>query len=180
MGKKHTGGHLLSRATGGSSGRGGRDQDACAQDASAPDPSALLPTLDEHQLSVLRRVGREWDRVSGDPKVWRDALPVDPTLGSYRDPAEIRPTRLGRFVRVSMRAGQPSEVEATSAADVTPSLLSRFEYDLRRALLGPPLKSTALAHERMRKLVALRKRKGTRPRPGPKTRPRKRPRRSAT
>jgi amino acid transporter len=155
MAKPPTNDSLRSRATDGSSARGDRDPDARTQDASAPDPSALLPTLDERQLSVLRQVGREWGQVCSDPQVWRQALPVDPTLGSYPDPTEILPTRLGRFVRVSLQGGQPSEVEATSAADVTPSLLSRVEYALRRIALGPPLKSTALAHERMRKLVAL-------------------------
>ena len=44
---------------------------------------------------MLQRVGREWGRVCGDPKVWRRALPVDPELSSY--PAEIHPTGFGQF-----------------------------------------------------------------------------------
>ena len=36
-----------------------------------------------------------------------------------------------------------------------PRPLGRLGHDLRRALLGPPLRSTAIARERMRKLVAL-------------------------
>ncbi len=135
--------------------RGEQDQRHREQDPSAPSPSALLPTLDERQLSVLRRIGRAWGQVCGDPEVWRDALPVDPSLGSYPDATEIQPTRFGRFVRVSMRNGQLPAVEATSAAEVPPSLLGRVGYHLRRVLLGAPLKSTAIAHERMRKLVAL-------------------------
>ena len=155
MGKKHPNDSFRSGTTGGSSGRGDRDHYPREQDAGAPNPSDLLPPLDERQLSVLHLVGREWDRVSGDPAVWREALPVDPALGSYPDPTEIRPTRFGRFVRVSLQSGQLPAVEATSAAEVSPSLLGRLGYDLKRIVLGAPLKSTAIAHERMRKLVAL-------------------------
>ncbi len=152
-GKKQTHDSSRSSTAGESSGRG--DQPRHEQDAGPPTPSDLLPALDERQLSVLRRVGREWDRVSGDPKVWRQALPVDPDLGSYPAPTEIQPTRLLRFVHVSIQTGQPPEVEATRAAEVPPSLLGRLGYDPKRILLGPPLKSAALAQERMRKLVAL-------------------------
>ena len=155
MGKKHTNDSSRSSTAGENSGRGNRDQPHHEQDASAPTPSDLPPALNERQLSILRRVGREWGRVSGDPKVWRQALPVDPEVGSYPASTDIRPTCLGRFVRVSIQTGQPPEVEATRAAEVPPSLLGRLGYDPKRILLGPPLKSAALAQERMRKLVAL-------------------------
>lgn len=118
-----------------------------------PSPDATLTKLDANQLGVLRRVGREWGRVCGNPEVWRRALPVDPNLGSFPDPAEIRPSRFGRFVPVQS-APRP-EVEATSEAEVIPSPVGRLGHELRRALLGPPLRSTAIARERMRKLVAL-------------------------
>jgi hypothetical protein len=113
----------------------------------------VLATLDAEQLDVLRRVGREWGRVCGAPDVWRRALPVDPGLGDFPDPTEISPTRFGRFVRVQSRQAQ--EVEATSEAEVSSSSLVRLGHGLRRGLLGPPLRSTAIARERMRKLVAL-------------------------
>ena len=120
---------------------------------SAPSPDAQLVALDDRQLSVLRRVGREWGRVCGNPEVWRRALPVDPKLGSFPDPTDIRPTRFGRFVRVQSRP--PSAVETTSEVDMPSSPVQRLGYEVRRALLGPPLRSTAIARERMRKLVAL-------------------------
>jgi hypothetical protein len=44
-------------------------------------PDALIPALDEGQPAALRKIGREWDRVSADPQVWRQALPVDASLG---------------------------------------------------------------------------------------------------
>src|SRR5271167_4290311 len=71
-----------------------------AHDLGPPSPDALLATLDERQLAVLRRVGREWDTVCGNPEVWRRALPVDLKLDSYPDPTDVQPTRFGRFVPV--------------------------------------------------------------------------------
>ncbi len=118
-----------------------------------PSPDALLVALDERQLRVLRRVGREWARVCGNPEVWRRALPVDPNLGSFPEPADIQPTRFGRFVAVQSKP-LPA-VEATGEAEVPPSPVGRLGSGVRRILLGPPLRSTAIARERMRKLVAL-------------------------
>ena len=123
------------------------------QYSGAPNPEALLPKLDQNELRVLRRVGREWDRVCGDPDVWRRALPVDPDLGSY--PAEIRPTRFGRFVPVAGVDGQLPALEATNKAEAPRPALGHLGYQLRRVLLGPPLNASAIAVERMRKLVAL-------------------------
>ena len=125
------------------------------RDAGAPSPSATEPALDEGQLGVLRRVGREWGRVCGDPEVWRRALPVNPNLGSYPESREIRPAGFGRFVAVSMHDGPLGAVEATSEAEAPPSGMGRLGYQLRRVLLGAPLRSTAIAQERMSKLVAL-------------------------
>ncbi len=155
MEKKHSNGASRSRVEAWSGGREDQDQPQNAQAERAPDPSDRLPALDESQLSVLRRVGSEWDRVNGDPQVWRRALPVDPEVGSYPASTDIKPTRLGRFVRISLQTGQPPEVEATSAAEVPSSLPDRLGYGLKRFVLGPPLKGVALAQERMRKLVAL-------------------------
>ncbi len=120
---------------------------------SAPSPDAQLARLDERQLGVLREVGREWGRVCGNPERWRRALPIDPDLGGFPDATDIRPTRFGRFVPVE--SGPLPEVEATRAAEVAPSRVAQLGSSLRRALLGPPLRSSAIARERMRKLVAL-------------------------
>jgi amino acid transporter len=134
--------------------RATRDEHRGGGDASAPSPDAPLVKLDERQLGVLRRVGREWGQVCGNPDVWRRALPLDPSLGSFPDPTDIRPTRFGRFVPV--QSAPLPELEATSEADELPSSPTpHVGRGLRRALLGPPLRSTAIARERMRKLVAL-------------------------
>jgi hypothetical protein len=123
------------------------------QFSGAPNPEALLPKLDEHQLELLRHVGHEWDRVCGDAALRRRALPVDPNLGSY--PAEIHPTRFGRFVPVAGQDGQLPALEATSRAEQPETLPGHLAYRLRRVLIGPPLSASAIARERMRKLVAL-------------------------
>ena len=120
---------------------------------SAPSPDAQLTRLDERQLGVLREVGREWGRVCGNPERWRRALPIDPNLGAFPAATDIRPTRFGRFVPVE--SGPLPEVEATPAAEVTPSRVAHLDSSLRRVLLGPPLRSSAIARERMRRLVAL-------------------------
>jgi amino acid transporter len=122
--------------------------------AGTPSPDALLPTLDDRQLAILRQVGQEWDRLS-DPQAWWRALPVDPNLGRYPDLADFRPTRFGRFVPVAGVGGQLPAVEATIEAEEPPSLPGRIGFWLRRVLLGPPLDASAIAVERMRKLVAL-------------------------
>jgi amino acid transporter len=121
--------------------------------AGPPSPDAQLTKLDERQLGVLRQVGHEWGRVCGNPERWRRALPIDPNLGEFPAATDIRPTRFGRFVPVE--SGPLPEVEATRTAEVTPSRVAHLGSSLRRALLGPPLRSSAIARERMRKLVAL-------------------------
>lgn len=127
---------------------------AGAESAHAPSPSDQLVALDEQQLDVLREIGHDWQRICGDSAGWHGALPVDPDLKGY--PSEVAPTRFGRFVPVALQNGGPAAVEATVAADVLPtSPLGRTAGRLRRVVLGPPLKSTAIALERMRKLVAL-------------------------
>jgi amino acid transporter len=130
-----------------------REQHGGGEDASAPSPDALLVKLDERQLAMLREVGREWGRVCGNPEVWRRALPIDPSPGGFPDPTDIRPSRFGRFVPIE--SGPLPAVEAEGETEVPDSPLGRLAYDLRRVLLGPPLRSTAIARERMRKLIAL-------------------------
>ena len=115
-------------------------------------PDALIPALDEGQLAALREIGREWDRVSADPQVWRQALPADPSLGEYPEASEVRPALFTRFVPVAGQDGQLPPIETTSVSE-TP--LGRAGQALKRLVFGPPLDATAIAVERMRKLVPL-------------------------
>jgi amino acid transporter len=128
-------------------------RERATKEVGAPSPDAPLVALDDRQLAILQRVGREWGRVCGNPEVWRRALPVDPDLGSFPDPTDVRPSRFGRFVPV--QSEREPELRASGEAEVAPSSAGQLGAELRRVLLGPPLRSSAIARERMRKLVAL-------------------------
>jgi amino acid transporter len=123
--------------------------------AGTPRPDAMFPVLDDGQLAVLSDVGKEWDQSAAAPSVWRSALPVDPALGTYPAPDDFRPARLTRFVPVAGRGGQLPPIETTSSAEALPTAAGRFGQRLKRALFGPPLDASAIAVERMRKLIAL-------------------------
>lgn len=121
-----------------------------------PRPSDTLPALSGEQRQMLRRVGQEWTRASAGSEAASQALPVDPNLGRFPPVTEIQPTGFDRLVHVTPLSGRPpGEVVPDSAPDVPPSGPGRLLGRARRAVLGAPLKSTALAMESMRKLVAL-------------------------
>ena len=123
--------------------------------AGTPRPDALIPALDQGQLAALREVGREWDRVSADPQVWRQALPADPSLGGYPEAGQVRPGRFTRFVPVAGQDGQLPPIQTTSVSETPATPTGRAGQALKQRVLGPPLDVSAIAVERMRKLVAL-------------------------
>jgi amino acid transporter len=115
--------------------------------------SADLRPLDQDELARLREIGERWAAVSSDGR--RDAaqLPVDPGLCRY--PGAIQGRR-GRFVPVECEpADGAGEVLATERAMEPLTGAGRLLFKARRALLGPPRDSSAVRHERMRKLIAL-------------------------
>jgi amino acid transporter len=112
-------------------------------------PSAGARPLDEHELELLGRVGRHWSAAVGERSEWAEALPVDPQLVPS-NPRELSPTRFGRFAYIG-----GGEVQATEAASAPASTIGRATRRLRRLVIGPPLATTAVVQERMRKLVAL-------------------------
>ncbi|MBM7086718.1 APC family permease [Micromonospora humidisoli] len=116
-------------------------------------PSAEFPPLTPAEVDALRRVGAHW-RVGAPP-----ALPVDPTLDRYRNhPAPGRFSRLAPIALFRPAPGAPAGRDglvAAERADQPDSPLDRRLGRVRRVLLGPPLASAAVLHERMRKLVAL-------------------------
>ena len=123
--------------------------------AGSPRPDAVMPTLDEGQLAALREIGREWDQLTAAPRVWREALPVDPALGGYPKDSDFRPARFTRVVALSGHDAQLPAIETTSAAETPLTPGARFGQAMRRLLEGAPLDASAIAMERMRKLVAL-------------------------
>jgi len=135
---------------------GGKSPPGDGQDhAGTPRPDALIPALDQGQLAALREIGREWDRVSADPHVWRQALPADPSLGEYPGASEVRPALFTRSVPVAGQDGQLPPIETTSISETPPTPRGRAGQALKRLVFGPPLDATAIAVERMRKLVPL-------------------------
>ena len=131
---------------------GSADQGAGAADAMVT-ASAQLPEVDQSSLVALGEVGRRWDGCMPSREVWARALPVDPGL-DFVDPQR---SRAGRFVHI--RSVPPEteddELEATVRAGEGDSPTGRVAYALRRVLIGPALRSTAIAEERMGRLLAL-------------------------
>jgi amino acid transporter len=122
-------------------------------------PTVVLGPAEEYRplsaddLRILRQVGRRWaSTLARRPAEF--ALPVDPTLGYFSRPPV--PTRFGRFTPIRMfRPEAPDELVATELAAMPESRLGLPFTRVKRFILGPPLESTAVAHERMPKRVAL-------------------------
>ncbi len=115
--------------------------------------SAQLPELDERALAALGEVGRSWAGCMPARQVWERALPVDRHL-EFADPQQ---SRAGRFlhIRSARRGADDDELEATANAGEGDSRSGHLAYTLRRVLIGPALRSTAIAEERMGRLLAL-------------------------
>jgi hypothetical protein len=114
-------------------------------------PSAALPQLDESALAGLRAVGRSWTGCMPPHEVWEGALPVDRNL-EFVGPEPAG----GRFIQIRARhSGSDDELEATSEADKGRSRRERIAYTFRHVIIGPALRSTAIAEERMGRLLAL-------------------------
>jgi amino acid transporter len=124
-----------------------------ASERQAPTPGEVIAPLSEKELEALQQVGRHWNTVAG-PRLQRvRRLPIDPTLqraGGARARDAGAPDRPEMFV-----PEDEHELQATEAATQPVSPLARIGVALKRGLIGPPLPSSAVAHERMRKRVAL-------------------------
>ncbi len=125
-------------------------------DAATVTASAQLPELDAKARAGLREIGRGWADCVPPLRAWEDALPVERDL----EFGEPEPVGRARFVKVQARAtgtgaGDIREIEATEQADVGDSRASRIFYAVGRRVVGPPLRSTALAQERMGRFLAL-------------------------
>ena len=113
------------------------------------DPAATVPGLDEQEFAQLCKVGEHWQRVVGEHKEWRQPLPVNSDLVAV-------PQSRGRYTDVQFATGDaPDELLATRESLEPQDFWGRVAYQLHRAIVGPPLRSAAVAHERLRKLVAL-------------------------
>src|SRR6187401_2849998 len=105
------------------------------------------------ERAALRDLGDEWGRALSGRESELRALPVDPGLEAK---PQRRISKRNRFGSVDfVAAGSPQEIEATAEAEGIPGRFGSVVLFLRRHILGPPLAATAVASERMRKLVAL-------------------------
>jgi amino acid transporter len=117
-------------------------------------PASGVSALSDEEVEVLRQVGGRWSQAVGRRRDWLRALPVDPSL--HRFPASLEPDGRARFAAVDfVETDDAGEIQATSAACAEPSAAGRVASASRRLVFGPPLASSAVAFERMRKLVAL-------------------------
>ncbi|WP_345152055.1 APC family permease [Micromonospora maritima] len=127
----------------------GADRDDAAEQGTVVTPSAEFPPLDDAERVALGRIGARWH---GPRRA--DDLPVDPTPG--RRGGRPLPTRFGRLTPIDMfTVAQPDELVATGAAHLPGNRFGRAVTRIRRTLVGPPLASSSVLYERMRKLVAL-------------------------
>ena len=122
-----------------------------------PDPSGTAGVaLSDDEVSSLRDAGRGWSRVPR-ARVQTGGDFVDPDL----DPIEERGRPGQRYVRVMRTKNQgferkaPGWLEATSRATAPTGDFARFRRRLRTSLLGAPLATRDLIHERLTKVKAL-------------------------
>jgi hypothetical protein len=132
---------------------GSADQGAGGADATVT-ASAQLPELDQSSRVALAGVGRRWEGCMPAREIWERALPVDPGL-DFADPSLSRAGRFVHIRRAGDEANEDDELEATVQAGESDSARGRLAYALRRLFVGPPLRSTAIAEERMGRLLAL-------------------------
>jgi len=130
----------------------GPDNSAEGTSDTSVTPDAALPALDDQQVERLRDLGRQWAASMPARGEWERALPVDPHLKYLVD----QPARRSTFVSLRSRGhGDADEIESTPRADEPDSALGRVGFLARRVLIGPALRSTAIAEQRMSKRLAL-------------------------
>src|SRR5215217_6200056 len=136
-------------------GRGNQEQaSAKGADKRLVDLSVDLPPLDDDELASLRQVGAHWAAAIGHRGPAAVALPVDPGLHHYPEAAQVDGG--GRFAPVDLRTAEATgEVLATEQATQPLTGPGRLLFWTRRVVVGHPRDSSAVTHERMRKLVAL-------------------------
>jgi amino acid transporter len=120
-------------------------------------PSAAYRPPTDEELDLLRQIGERWAQTLGGRRLSRARLPADPDLVGRREPLPpiSRYERLVRVVDEGFVPARPGTVVAAEGAIRPPSRLGRMVFAARRALIGPPLATTAIVQERLSKVVAL-------------------------
>lgn len=119
-------------------------------------PSAGHRPPSAAELEVLRQVGERWAEALGHRRLTARSLPIDPDLAPRS--ARLSPTsRFERFGHVvdGFAPASPGTVVATEEAMNPPGRVGRLVARCRRVVVGPPLSTTAIIHERLSRTVAL-------------------------
>ncbi|MFN2451005.1 MAG: APC family permease [Candidatus Dormibacteria bacterium] len=137
------------------------DRTAASPGEQSPVVGATTPKevveLDAENVRELRALGTAWKDVPRARTLGRDGA-VDPDL----DQREVRGSRPDhRYVRVSRGKKQgfervaPGWLQATQRATVPATSFGRFRRRVRSSVLGAPLTTSQLSHERLTKVKAL-------------------------
>jgi len=124
----------------------------------SPATTARLPeaTLSDEERRALEEAGRSWAAL---PRTQRSRLrPIDPDLA----PQELKGSRpgdvyvrAGRSYREGLEKKAPGILEATRRATEPRTRLGHVTRAVRRVVLGAPLATRQIVHERLTKIKAL-------------------------
>ena len=116
-------------------------------------PSAQLPALDPRALAALGEVGQELGGLHAAARGLGARAARRPATSFRRSAAVAR----GRFVQVrsAPRRARRRRARSDRRGGQGDSRSARVAYALRQVLIGPALRSTAIAEQRMGRLLAL-------------------------
>jgi amino acid transporter len=123
-------------------------------EASAPQPTKPPPTLSDAEVAALREAGRAWARAPGRPRQGADVAPDLDVTETRGRPGEHY-VRVVRSETQGFESVAPGWLEATPRATQPTTDLGRFRRRLRTLILGQPLSSNRVLHERLNKIRAL-------------------------
>ena len=123
-------------------------------DAPAHEPPKPPPTLPEAEVAALREAGRAWSRAPGRPRQGADVAPDLGVTETRGRPGEHY-VRGVRSQTQGFESVAPGWLEATPRATQPTTDMGRFRRRLRTLILGQPLSSSRVLHERLNKVRAL-------------------------
>lgn len=123
-------------------------------DAPAHEPPKPPPTLPEAEVAALREAGRAWSRAPGRPRQGADVAPDLGVTETRGRPGEHY-VRVVRSQTQGFESVAPGWLEATPRATQPTTDMGRFRRRLRTLILGQPLASSRVLHERLNKVRAL-------------------------
>ncbi len=120
-----------------------------------PPPQQDAPLLTPDEVSLLRDAGAAWS--NGLPRPSRDGGGFSPDLDRLeeRGGKERRYLRVRRSTQEGFEYIAPGWLQATARTTAPTTRLAQFRSSLREHLVGPPLATRELVHERLTKVKAL-------------------------